>query len=88
MLDDRSITGRYLGLFLLGCFLFSYPILTIFNLPGRLFGIPLFFLYLFAAWLVLIVLVLIFGKPSDTVDPLALLTGKTDPKKKSEKRTR
>lgn len=51
MLDNRSITGRYVGLFLLGWLLFSYPVLTIFNSDTRLFGIPLLFLYIFLAWL-------------------------------------
>ena len=45
MLKNRSITGRYIGLFLFGCFLFSYPVLTLFNLPDCVLGIPLFFLY-------------------------------------------
>jgi hypothetical protein len=61
MLDNRSITGRYIGLFLLGCFGFSYPVLTIFNLPGIMFGIPLFFFYIFTAWSVLIVFILFCG---------------------------
>jgi len=61
MLDSRSITGRYVGLFLLGCFLFSYPVLTLFNLKNYLFGLPLFFLYLFSAWSVLIVSIILSG---------------------------
>lgn len=76
MLKDRSANGRFLSLFLLGCFLFSYPVLTIFNLPALVFGIPLFFLYLFAAWLVLILLVLAFERFSDTSDPVTLLADK------------
>jgi hypothetical protein len=66
MPDNRSMTGRYTGLFLLGCFLFCYPVLTIFNLPSRLFGIPLFFFYIFAAWTVLIILIIFCGKIPDT----------------------
>lgn len=58
MLDNRSITGRYVGLFLIGCFLFSFPVLTIFNRAARVLGIPLFFFYLFGAWAVLIVLIM------------------------------
>lgn len=62
MLDNRSIAGRYVGLFLLGCFFFSYPVLTLFNREESLFGIPVFFFYLFAAWSVLIVSIIVFGK--------------------------
>jgi len=69
VLDSRSITGRYIGLFLLGCFLFCYPVLTIFNLPYRLFGIPLLFFYLFAVWSLLISLIVFCAKISDTVYP-------------------
>lgn len=73
MLDDKSMAGRCLGLFLLGWFLFSYPVLTIFNLPDLVLGVPLFFLYLFTAWLVLMLLVFMFAVHSDTADaePLA-----------------
>ena len=66
MLDNRSITGRYIGLFLLGCFLFCYPVLTIFNLPYCLLGIPLFFFYLFTAWSVLIIFIIFCTKIPDT----------------------
>ncbi|MCF6247757.1 MAG: hypothetical protein L3J69_10390 [Desulfobacula sp.] len=68
MSDNKSITGRYLGLFFLGCFLFSYPVLTIFNLPGCVFGIPLFFFYFFTAWLALIIFIIICGKISNATE--------------------
>jgi hypothetical protein len=74
MLYDRSVTGKYLALFFLGFFFFSYPVLTIFNLPDRIFGVPLFFLYLFISWLLLIILIFLAGRHSDTVDPISLLT--------------
>jgi hypothetical protein len=70
MRDNTSINGRYTGLFLLGLFLFSYPVLTLFNQPTCLFGIPLFFLYIFTAWSVLIVLIVFCGKFSKPVHPL------------------
>jgi hypothetical protein len=59
MLESKPITGRYVGLFLLGCFLFSYPVLTIFNLDTRLFGIPLFFISIFFAWFVSIIFIVL-----------------------------
>lgn len=45
---------RLVALFLLGCLLFSYPLLALFDSPGEVFGIPLLFAYLFGAWALLI----------------------------------
>ena len=39
-----------LFLFLLGVFLFNPPLLSIFDLPRWVFGIPLLYVYLFACW--------------------------------------
>ena len=41
---------RLVALFLLGCLLFTYPILSLFAGSTQVFGIPLLYLYLFAAW--------------------------------------
>ena len=65
MLENKSITGRYIGLFLAGCFLFSYPVITLFNLPVSVMGIPLFFFYFFAAWAVLILLIMVCTRIPD-----------------------
>ena len=48
---------RLVGLFLLGCLLFNFPLLALFNVQARVFGIPLLYAYLFAAWGLLIALV-------------------------------
>ena len=48
---------RLVGLFLLGCLLFNYPLLALFNVRAALFGVPLLYTYLFAAWALLIALV-------------------------------
>jgi hypothetical protein len=45
---------RFLALCMLGMLLFNYPILTIFNVPGTIFGVPVLYAYLFAAWAALI----------------------------------
>ena len=45
---------RLVGLFLLGCLLFNYPLLVLFNVQGRVFGVPVLYAYLFAAWALLI----------------------------------
>ncbi len=50
---------RLVGLFLLGCLLFTYPMLALFNVRATVMGVPLLYAYLFAAWALLIVLVAI-----------------------------
>jgi hypothetical protein len=47
---------RLVGLFLLGCILFNYPLLSLFNLETMILGIPLLFFYIFTAWALLILL--------------------------------
>jgi len=48
---------RLVALFLLGCLLFNYPLLALFNVRASVLGIPLLYAYLFAAWALLIALV-------------------------------
>lgn len=48
---------RLVGLFLLGCLLFNYPMLALFNARATVFGIPLLYAYLFGAWALLVSLV-------------------------------
>ncbi|MGD9017434.1 MAG: hypothetical protein PVH30_08615 [Desulfobacterales bacterium] len=47
---------RLVGLFLLGYLLFNYPLLSLFNLPRLVAGIPMILVYIFSIWLVLILL--------------------------------
>ena len=46
---------RLVALFFLGCLLFGYPLLAVFT-GGTVFGIPRLYVYLFAAWALLVVL--------------------------------
>ncbi|MDO9624455.1 MAG: hypothetical protein Q7J46_10770 [Pseudomonas sp.] len=46
---------RLVAVFMLGCLLFSYPLLALFDSGGEVFGIPLLFAYLFGIWALLIV---------------------------------
>ena len=46
-----------IAVFLLGCLLFSYPLLALFNVPASVAGVPLLYAYLFVAWAGLIVLI-------------------------------
>jgi len=57
-MDEKSRTNRFIGLFLFGNFLFCYPILTLFNNNKMVWDIPLFFLYFFFSWILLIALMI------------------------------
>ena len=56
---------RLVGLFLLGCLLFNFPLLALFNVRAALFGIPVLYAYLFAAWALLIALVALIMERQD-----------------------
>jgi hypothetical protein len=56
---------RLVGLFLLGCLLFNFPFLALFNVRATLLGVPLLYFYLFAAWSLLIVLVALIMERSE-----------------------
>ena len=62
-----GITGQRLAaIFLLGCFLLNYPILSLFDRRGAIAGIPLLYAYLFGAWaLVIGLLALVAERPRD-----------------------
>lgn len=50
---------RLVGIFLLGLVLCSYPFLSVFNRPITVLGLPILYLYLFGAWALLIVLIIL-----------------------------
>ncbi|WIM06031.1 MAG: hypothetical protein OHM77_01695 [Candidatus Nitricoxidivorans perseverans] len=54
--DLRLTAQRLAALFLLGCALFNYPMLALFNRPLAVLGVPMLYAYLFGAWLLLIAL--------------------------------
>lgn len=43
-------TEWLLALFALALLLFNYPLIALFDLPRAVLGMPLLWLYLFAAW--------------------------------------
>ena len=56
MEDSESRSQRMIALCMLGCVLFNFPILALFNVPGTFFGIPVLYAYIFIAWALLIAL--------------------------------
>mgnify|MGYP006995700939 FL=1 len=69
MIDEKSKTSRFVGLFLLGNFLFCYPVLTLFNTKTVFLGIPIFFFFMFSAWFVLIGLMIICAESNPKIHP-------------------
>ena len=57
MPDDARRRDRFVGLFLLALVLLNPPLLLLFGSGRMLFGVPLLYLYLFLAWLLVIALV-------------------------------
>jgi hypothetical protein len=55
--SDTVRNKRLIALFLLGYILLNNPILSLFNRPRLVFGIPLLFFYIFGVWILLIALV-------------------------------
>ena len=45
---------RLAALFALGCLLFNYPVLSLFNVAAEAFGVPVLYVYLFTTWALLI----------------------------------
>ncbi len=56
MNDFESKGQRFVALCMFGMLLFNYPVLSLFNVSGTLFGVPILYAYLFIAWALLIAL--------------------------------
>jgi hypothetical protein len=59
MNSNNRKSMQLVGVFFLGCVLFNYPILTLFNIDVFVMGVPLFYICLFAGWAALIALILL-----------------------------
>jgi hypothetical protein len=56
-MNPSGITRQRLAaVFLLGCLLLNYPLLSLFDAPEEVLGVPLLYIYIFVAWTVLIAL--------------------------------
>lgn len=52
----KGLAGqRLVAVFIAGVLLFNYPLMSLFDRPITVFGLPLLHVYLFLAWLGLIV---------------------------------
>jgi hypothetical protein len=70
MITDSIKNRRLAGLFLLGCVAFNFPLLSLFNLERMLYGLPLFYVYIFSVWSVIIILLIIVTQRSSLKDKL------------------
>jgi hypothetical protein len=65
-----NLTGqRLVALFLLGCLLLNFPLLYLFERAETIDGIPVLFIYVFAAWAALIALLAIVVEGGNAEDP-------------------
>jgi hypothetical protein len=54
MQGSENRAQRMIALCMLGCVLFNFPVLALFNVSASLFGVPLLYAYIFIAWALLI----------------------------------
>ena len=54
MRESEAKGQRLIALFIFGCLLFNYPVLSLFNVAAEAFGVPVLYAYIFAAWAVLV----------------------------------
>jgi hypothetical protein len=59
----EGIGDRLIALFLFGVLLLTPPLMAIFNVDRLILGIPVLYLYLFGAWIVLVSLLFLFLRP-------------------------
>jgi hypothetical protein len=76
MTSDSAKNKRLVGLFLLGCVLFNYPILYLFNLEFFFLGLPLIYIYMFVVWSLLIFAIMFITKIRSAPPPNASRAGK------------
>ncbi len=56
MKRSGKIGQRLAAIFLMGCILLNYPILSLFARSGEVTGIPVLYAYVFGSWMLLIAL--------------------------------
>jgi hypothetical protein len=56
---EKYRNNRLFAVFLLGWFLLGYPLLSLFDAPALIWGVPLLYAYIFLVWLFLIILIIL-----------------------------
>lgn len=57
MKKETKKAQKLISLFLISLLLMNFPLLSLFNTPSLLGSIPLLYVYIFGAWLVLIIII-------------------------------
>lgn len=57
--------SRLFGLFLIGSIFFNYPIITLFDLPDKIYKVPLLIWFLFVTWSIIIGIAFFFVEISE-----------------------
>lgn len=53
-MDTLEVQRRLIALFVAGCILLGYPLLTVYSVPQTIGGIPMLYLAIFVIWAALI----------------------------------
>ena len=65
MSNPGSVGSRLVCLFLAGFLLFSFPLMALFNVSGAFLGVPVLYAYLFSAWALLILMLVVIMERGD-----------------------
>lgn len=57
--ESEAKGQRLIALFIFGCLLFNYPVLSLFNVAAMFAGVPVLYAYIFVAWALLVALMAI-----------------------------
>ncbi len=63
--------AQLIVLIILGCLALNYPLLALFSKPGRWFGIPVLYFYIFVFWALFIALLAITLERKKPTKPLS-----------------
>ena len=61
-MNEMAKAPRFVALCMLGLVLFNFPVLALFNVSGTVFGVPVLYAYVFAAWALLIALMALLAE--------------------------
>ncbi|PEN07999.1 hypothetical protein CRI93_06035 [Longimonas halophila] len=53
-MDTLEVQRRLVALFVVGCLMLGYPLLTVYSVPQTIGGIPVLYVVIFVIWAVLI----------------------------------
>lgn len=62
---NRLVSSRLAAVGVLGLLLLNYPLLSLVDLPRRVFGIPVLWVYLYVVWMLMIVLLALVVRKED-----------------------